>query len=1020
MNIYNYYDKTIITSLFLVLLSLFLFSLTNSTNVVHAQPSGEVVNFPDRQFEIAVREQIGKMSGTIDSSELMFINDLRIESRGIRDLTGIQYFPNLDYLSASNNNIQDLTPLSGHPSLRNANLGDNLLSDLSPLATIPNLEYLYLWNNRITDISSLRGASKLRSIYMSNNMVNDLTPLVDMPRLRELGIEENPSINNVDMLQPLANTTIEYLNIDGLRINSLGPITSMLNLKRLDISDTQIIDIAGIDKLSGLEDLDVSGLRLKDYSPIKNLPFLENLSISKFNWTNAQLNNFISPGSFQYLERFTCWQCSLTDISFVKNLPFITHLELHDNNLSDISPVYNLQYLDTLTLERNNIRDITGFADMMSFGNNSYIRIYDNPLTAESIQVARDLENRGVNIDYPQFATPTPTPLPTPTPTPPANAVLFNDYNLEKGIRKEVGLGQDGYILKKDVAEITRLELDNLSIYDISGIEQLPNLNNLRLPNNNITDISPLKNVKKLKKLKLNNNNIRDLSPLYELKLEKIDVFGNNISDLNLNPANLKHIIDLNIGNNNFNDANQLFEVLGQLENVQKLGLFNIEPIDNLGWMSNGVFNTDSGEEGLWRLNIIGTSITDISDLSSLSNFTDGISVEGEEPRFGYNNECLSDESKEKVQSFKIDTNDMPDPNNCGFHNTTSSNQNFNNNNNNQNFNNNSGFPTFNGGSFFQDPQLEQAIMQEVGFSYDMLSDLNALSGINAINLSGRQIYSLEGIQTLMNLTEIDISNNNIEDLWWLESLYNLEHINISNNPIYDIGMLRNFPRLRWLDMSRINNNNLWDLTGGNLGSSLETLIVYQSGIDDSHMDALTNLYNLREFIAPENNISRVDSLRGLNNFANGGQIILSNNGIYDLGPLYDNPSLCCGLTLEIMNNPLDQNSFNNIANELRNRGVNVVVGESQYTNNQNYSSQTSTNVFGTDIGYTGGGAGNSFYYEDEGNSRGFLFNVDNTPEWATSLGLTDFNTLLDPTVIAMLGIFITLLGTVAQMARGR
>ena len=107
------------------------------------------------------------------------------------------------------------------------------------------------------------------------------------------------------------------------------------------------------------------------------------------------------------------------------------------------------------------------------------------------------------------------------------------------------------------------------------------------------------------------------------MKLEKIDVFGNNISDLNLNPANLKHIIDLNIGNNNFNDANQLFEVLGQLENVQKLGLFNIEPMDNLGWMSNGVFNTDSGEEGLWRLNIIGTSITDISDLSSLSNFLD-------------------------------------------------------------------------------------------------------------------------------------------------------------------------------------------------------------------------------------------------------------------------------------------------------------------------------------------------------------------------------------------------------------
>ena len=185
-------------------------------------------------------------------------------------------------------------------------------------------------------------------------------------------------------------------------------------------------------------------------------------------------------------------------------------------------------------------------------------------------------------------------------------------------------------------------------------------------------------------------------------------------------------------------------------------------------------------------------------------------------------------------------------------------------------------------------------------------------------------------------------------------------------------------------------------------------------------MDALTNLYNLREFIAPENNISRVDSLRGLNNFANGGQIILSNNGIYDLGPLYDNPSLCCGLILEIMNNPLNQNSYDNIANELRRRGVEVIVGEGQYTNNQNYSNQTSTTFLGTDIGYTGGGDGTSFFYEEEGNSRGFLFNVDSTPEWATSLGLNDLNTLLDPTVIAIFGIFITLLGTVAQMARGR
>ena len=167
----------------------------------------------------------------------------------------------------------------------------------------------------------------------------------------------------------------------------------MITLKRLDIEDTQITDIAGIDKITGLENLNVSNLRLRDYSPIKNLPFLETLSVSNTNWTPAQLNNLVSPGSFEYLEYFRCWQCNITDLSFVKNIPFIRSLELHDNKISDISPIYDLQYLDSLTLERNQIRDMTGIGKMLSFGYDSYIRIYDNPLTAESIEVARDLEN---------------------------------------------------------------------------------------------------------------------------------------------------------------------------------------------------------------------------------------------------------------------------------------------------------------------------------------------------------------------------------------------------------------------------------------------------------------------------------------------------------------------------------------------------------------------------------------------------------------------------------------------------
>ena len=1017
MNILNFFDKKIITFLLIGLSLVISTFYYTQDNTVFAQPSNEVVNFPDPQFERAIREVLGKMSGTIDSSELMFIEDLRLSNRGIRDLTGIKYFTNLGYLEASNNNLTDISPLSGHPSLRNVNLGDNLITDITALGQIPNLEYIYLWNNRVTDISNLAGATRLRSLYLNNNMVQDLSVISSLPRLEQLSINSNNSINNTEMLRPLVNSSIRRLDIVSLNIKSLGPITEMLNLTDLDISRTQITDLSGLEKLSNLEDISIRELRIKDYSPIKNLLYVKSLNISQTNWSDEQLNNLLSPGSFQYLENFRCYDCGLTDLSFLKNFPFIEQLELQGNKISDISPLLELSYLERIYIERNQIRDITGFADLLQLGRNSYVRVSDNPLTAESIEVAKELQQRGIDIEFPNFPTATPTPLPTPTPTPPANAVLFNDYNLEKLIRKEVGKGIEGYLVKKDVAEIERLNADDLSIYDLTGIEQLPNLTNLRLPRNNITNLKPLSRLKKLRYLNIASNNISDLSPLNELNnLKVLTAPGNDIGTLRLAPKILAKLEILSISGNDFKNPDELYESLGQLENIQILGLEDVSAIDNIGWMNNGVFNSKSGEQGLYRLNIAGTSITAVPELTNLKNFVDGIKIEDQEGRnislFIYNSDCLNEKAQEEVNSLGIESDDRPDPNNCGNTRFSSNNQGNSNQtpvSKNQNFNN---------GSFFMDPALEQAIMQEVGFSYEMLSDQNALAGINRINLSGRGINDLTGIKAMTNLMELDISENNIQDIWPLEGMYRLEHLSIEANPIYDISVLNSIPNLRWLNMSRINNNNLWDIQQA--GGNIETLIIHSSGIDDGHMDALQTFYNLREFIADNNNISRLDVFRGLSNFANTGQLMLNGNQIYDLGPLYDNPSICCGLRIEIMDNPLDQNSYDNIARELRNRGVDITTSGNPAEDNYNYNSQSSTNVFGTDIGYTGGGDSNTFYYEEEGNSRGFLFNVDEVPEWAKSLGLNNFNTLLDPTVIAMFGIFITLLGTVAQMVRGR
>lgn len=54
---------------------------------------------------------------------------------------------------------------------------------------------------------------------------------------------------------------------------------------------------------------------------------------------------------------------------------------------------------------------------------------------------------------------------------------------------------------------------------------------------------------------------------------------------------------------------------------------------------------------------------------------------------------------------------------------------------------------------------------------------------IEELNLSGKDIVDLSGIEAFMSLKKLNISNNSIERLY-LENLYFLESLNCSDNPL--------------------------------------------------------------------------------------------------------------------------------------------------------------------------------------------------------------------------------------------
>ncbi len=164
------------------------------------------ITFPDLSLETAIREAINKPEGPIFMSDLKSLTIFEVQERGISDLTGLEYFTNLQWLALVENNISDISPLAGLTKLEMLALVENNISDISPLAGLTNLQGLFLTSNNISDISPLAGLTNLETLELWYNNISDISPLVANSELSEgdsVDLRDNPlSTTSVNVYIP--------------------------------------------------------------------------------------------------------------------------------------------------------------------------------------------------------------------------------------------------------------------------------------------------------------------------------------------------------------------------------------------------------------------------------------------------------------------------------------------------------------------------------------------------------------------------------------------------------------------------------------------------------------------------------------------------------------------------------------------------------------------------------------------------------------------------------------------------
>lgn len=573
-------------------------------------------------------------------SGLSNLTTLILSDNHIQDITALQGLSLLQTLDLKANHIRDISELGSLTNLKQLYLDRNPLNNADGLSTLTNLEELHLAYTGLMEVPDIKNLANLQELVIAYNGIRNLEPLTFIPGLEELYIQGNTLID-ISSLKNLPNLKTVFLEenflnlqnnatrqvIDALRQN--GTVNESPQRERVYIED------------SGKPFLDMlrHKLGIEDNEPITTEILLDirNLDLSG--------SNFLNLREFHILPRLESLNLSnnnITDIQSIGNLRLLKSINLENNYIVDITRLRDLRHLQSVSLKQNFIlSDLNRERNLDAVERLSKYVDVDITNQREIVEISVENEplKQGINRFWEQEDT-----------APMTNAKLLglgslfidvNQLNSLEGIQKASNINSlylsgiqpttdlsplldlpnlrvfilletpmENFSVLSSLNKLTSLGVGVANIRDLSFLANLENLEELRLINNEIRDLSPLANLRNLRILSLKENYIRDLSVLANLeKLEELTLDGNEIRDLS--PlASLENLTRLFLNNNFVSDISPLEPLMisGSLEWL-KLGVnFLDTPGNAKSWdlieqfeeASNDVFYSHQSTDPLW------------------------------------------------------------------------------------------------------------------------------------------------------------------------------------------------------------------------------------------------------------------------------------------------------------------------------------------------------------------------------------------------------------------------------------
>ena len=349
---------------------------------------------------------------------------------------------------------------------------------------------------------------------------------------------------------------LEALGYDDISSDGQVPTTLIEVVTTLDISNKSISDVTGIEDFLALKDLKANANNITSIDLSQNT-VLETLIIGANDLTSIDISNNtllkrldilynditrLDTNNNPNLETLNAYNTDVVSYDFSSN-PLLRNVQLYNNNFLTTLDVSNLTQLDQLRLDNTGITDLdvsnnlnlriirvnqSNINTLDLSNQNSLIHVYvdNSPINFLNVQ-------NGNNTNFTQFHADN---------TPNLNCILVDDasysttnwtnidgtssfsdtyckYTAIPDANFEAALNtlgyddiaNDGQVPTALVEPVTTLDISNQNIADLTGIEDFVALTDLNLDTNVLTSLD-LSNITNLQTLNFDNNSIANLN----------------------------------------------------------------------------------------------------------------------------------------------------------------------------------------------------------------------------------------------------------------------------------------------------------------------------------------------------------------------------------------------------------------------------------------------------------------------------------------------------------------------------